>query len=882
MRFPLPQPPVIMNTPTSGVKETAGSSISIPSSAAEAIIIGLACLAPWAIGAVDAWAILALDLGIALIGLLTAAELWRTGRSFLLGVPSLALLGLILLAFFQASPLPLGTLKALAPLAGDRWESLVPVELERVIGDDRPPVGLPSPTLSLVPNETIQTASRLMASLVLFQCVLALGSGFGTLRRFGLATCINATFMALFALVQALSWNGKIYWVRPSPNLMKAWFGGGPFVCHNHLAQYLNMGFGFALAMLISGWKRRGEAGRGSGVWLVYSAALLFVGILVSNSRGGYLATAAATCGTFVMLRLRFGKFSFGLLLGMVGMAGFALAILLAVGDASPYMARMSTMLDSGDLSLAGRLLLWGNSWSSWQDHPLWGSGLGSFPTATAPYATRDFGVYFHRAENEYIDLLVEGGLVGLGLGLAALAAIVRGARRAWQSATRSRDQGAVLGACFGGMAVAVHSVFDFGLHIPGVGFSVVVLAAHLYRLGLQSPDRDREPTEPKGGRILAIVFGVAATLAMAWVVAVQYRAFRCEAALMGSEVPMPGSRIPSADEGFRKAPELERDRQALELALSHQPDWCDGHLWIGKIHTNLYQLAEERRSGGLARSSGDTSPQADPLWLLREAYADADRSILDRATREGDPVREHLIPALRSFLEARRCNPHSALAQAKIAGLTFLTNGGDPSADYAERAFGLSGWDEVIVDFVAEVSARIGRPDLAARCWRKSLTLRPQVWPFVADSAASVLSPAQILDDLLADGKHTVQFAERLYPSEEDREIREGFLRAALDRLSRDQDLEMAERTWFEALARAGLDQRDQARRLMQQSLMIEPTNSERRARFVALLLAWGDAAEAHSQALAGVGLAPDHYGLQQALKKSVNALARGKNPHG
>ena len=856
---------------------------SAPSRAAEALVIALACLAPWAIGSVDAWAMLALDLGIAVIGLLTAARLWQSGRwGLLLGPASVALMGLIVLALFQAYPLPPHVLKAIAPHAANQWASLIPIAPERVIGDDLPAVALPPPTLSMIPDQTIHMTSRLIAAFVLFQCVVALGGGYEALRRFGLATCVNATLLALFAIIQMLSWNGKIYWIWWSPSA-SPWYSGGPFISHNHLAHYLNLGLGFAIALLISGWKRRETSGRGSEFWPAYSAGVLFVALLVSQSRGGVLSMALASFGVLAMLRLRFGKFPFSLALGLVALVAFALVILLAIGDASPYGARLKTMLDSGDPSLGARFSIWGASWRSWRDHPIWGSGLGSFPTATSPYSLHDFGIYFHRADNEYVDLLVEGGLVGLGLALGALIAIILGARRAWHAASRSREWGMVLGACFGGMAMACHDFFDYGLHVPGVGFSVVVLAAHLYRLGFQSPDRGQSPPAPS--RIAAVGFGLATTLAMTWVIAVQYRVFRCEAALMGSGVPMPGTRAPSADEGFDKAADLERDRTALEQALSYRPNWSDGYLWLGKIQANLYRLAEERRTGGLARSTGETSPQTNPLWLLREAHANPNRLIPDRARHEGDPVRTYLSPSLRSFLEARRCNPYSALAQSKIASLTFLLEGGDPPALYAERAFGLSGWDEEVVDFIAEVSARTGRPDMAARCWRRSLALRPEVWPLVADSAAESLSPGQILDDLLVDGKHTVKFAEKLYPTEENREIRYRFLRAALDRLTRDEDLEPAERIWIESQARAGLDQRDQARRLMRESLAAEPTNSERRTRLVTLLLAWGDATEAHRQALAGVGLAPDDYGLQQVLRKSVDAMARGdrsRSPRG
>ena len=62
----------------------------------EIIVLGMACLAPWAFGSVDAWAEFALALGIALLG--TLAMFTRPGSDAmrrLICLPSLALGGLV-------------------------------------------------------------------------------------------------------------------------------------------------------------------------------------------------------------------------------------------------------------------------------------------------------------------------------------------------------------------------------------------------------------------------------------------------------------------------------------------------------------------------------------------------------------------------------------------------------------------------------------------------------------------------------------------------------------------------------------------------------------------------------------------------------------------
>src|SRR5205807_2328760 len=94
----------------------------------------------------------------------------------------------------------------------------------------------------------------------------------------------------------------------------------------------------------------------------------------------------------------------------------------------------------------------------------------------------------------------VEGGVVGLALALLFLAGVAWLGRRALVAVRRSADRAVILGALFGVVSLAVHSLGDFSLHIPGVGFTAVLLIARVCAVGLAAPSG--APAAPEGAAI--------------------------------------------------------------------------------------------------------------------------------------------------------------------------------------------------------------------------------------------------------------------------------------------------------------------------------------------------------------------------------------------
>ena len=871
----------------------AGGLRARSASAAWWTVASLACLAPWAFGAVQDWAVFLLDVGIvvaALFGLAAARgpagstppTRWRFAP------PGLALAGLAALALSQSSTAPAGLLKALAPGSVALRGLFAPggEAAERVAGDEGIPVGRPRATLGVDPEAAVNAAARLAAAWVLFQTVAGLGGAASALPRFGKALAANAALLAVFALVQALSWNGKIYWLVDSP-MSHRWFSGGPFVSHNHLAAYLNLGLGFALAGVLAA----GPGRRGDRVWAGYVACVLVAGVLASHSRSGFLGMLAgllALGAAFLPVRSAAAARKVGL--GLAAASALVAAVLV-VGGVSSTLPRLATLFTSG--AYADRLEIWEGATRAWRNSPWLGTGLGSFQVATAPFYTHDRGVMYARAENEYVDLLTEGGLLGLALGLSLAASVGWLAVRAVRAAQTTRERAALGGALFGLAALAVQALGDFCLHVPAIAVPALVLGAYVTRLGLDArrPRTAEAPTDTGPAAESAPATGasgrwgplLAASAALAVGVASASRDARlaaAEAKLGSSAASALGPRATLEKLG----PTLETQRAALESALRVRPDWAEGHVRLGTVLLELYQRTAASWVAETETDPNRVAMVSDPLWLLSVARGSGPNGPVSAADLVAqEPVRDYLVPAARSFLQARRCSPMVAASHARLGGLSFLLEGGDPAPAYLERALALAGPQSSVLDLVAQAAVHVDDVDLAARAWRRWLAADPAAWEDVAEQSGSVLAPEQILKDVLTpDAASAVRFAERLYPGPGQDGPRGLFLREALARLKDDGETEEVDRLDLEARSYAGLGERAKAVKVMEEAIEIDPLRRDLRKRLVLWAVDWGDWPVAREHALAALRIGPEDVDLRWAVDQAAEGMARGEPPPG
>jgi O-antigen ligase/tetratricopeptide (TPR) repeat protein len=858
----------------------------------EIVLLAMACLAPWGLGSVLAQFEIYLSAGVVIVAVLGAVVHWNAGRlQGLLCVPSLALAGLVLLGLFQSLALPSTILRGVAPGVAAVRAQLLPKAPEQVLGDTKAVVPLPPSSISQDRDATFGLTARIASAWIVFQAAVALGGGFAPLRRFAIAISANATLLALFSLIQRLTWNGKIYWIYPAP-----FNDSGPFVSHNHLAAYLNIGLGFAVGGLLApGLRDFYQGGFGARLWAGYAAGLIIVGIVASHSRSAFLAMSVAVVFALVVLRPRKG-----VLLAALGVVLVLVPLLLfVIGGSASYEKRIATILARA--SYSERFHVWRDSLRAWPTSPIFGTGLGTFSTATARFFRSDSGDRYIHAENEYVEWLVEGGAAGIALIVLTLAGIGRLAVRAYRRAGEDANRALILGASLSAITLLVHSAADFAPHIPGVSVTAVILAAYLCKAGLEvaagrsaskpkpkSKSKSPQPAPrfsvPQGaipgvGIVLVSVILLinTATRALAEREITQNTPF----ALSGSIPLTPDNKDFNWPEDFDWE-EATLVREALERSLRYRPNWAEGHLRHGSMLLVLYS---RWITDWFEQNQEIKHPQAtkgklgDPTFLFHEAHGLAGTRPLsaEELLANYDPVRLYLVPAARSFLEARRCNPLVPLPYADLAPLDYLLQGGDPARTYLRRALLLGRGDRRLLEAVAQTAIKIDERDVFAEAWRRVLILDPDHWEPVADKVAADLTPEQILEDVVPDGPTTLHFATRLYRSPLRADIRREFLEAAIRRLPNDRALSPAERLRFESEAWVELGERDKAIERMTGALALAPRKSEWREMLVGWLIAWNRPQAAYDIAVEGVRQTPDDPVARRTVEHATTALEQG-----
>lgn len=245
-----------------------------------------------------------------------------------------------------------------------------------------------------------------------------------------------------------------IWWYLPIPHAPTS--PVGCFLNRNHFGGFVALLTPAALGLADQAFTRRH--------WLRLPLYLALTGLLMaivflSLSRGAMLALAAGLSVSVLLITFRRRKL-WGLILIAVFMAGGG-AICL---KASVVRTRLNDLQNpEGSSSVQSRMAEWRESLRVVPHYPLAGAGMNALRMVYPQHRQTSVGARLIHAENEYIQLLAEGGLIGTSLAILMVLAF---ASRARSSETPLPE--AVVVACSGALAVAaVHSLFDFPTHLP-------------------------------------------------------------------------------------------------------------------------------------------------------------------------------------------------------------------------------------------------------------------------------------------------------------------------------------------------------------------------------------------------------------------------------
>ena len=429
---------------------TPRPAAEVPRTTWSRLIVLMLCLAvvttTLAFGTVHAWSLAAFQLSAGLVFALWMADAWRARLLRVSRNPlQLPLLGLFAVGLVQ-----------LLPLGGGR-------------------------ALSSDPYATRLVLAQLAGLFVYFAAALAFVDSPRRLRLVARLVVVFGFLLAIYGLMQHFVNPQTIFWLR-EPKQAQPF---GPYVNRHHFAGYMELTLAMPLGLLFAGAVPRERM-----PLYAFASAIMAVALVLTNSRGGMLSMVSEIIFLALAAAAAAGRRGRGEEAGggtsrarsALMRVGIGFLLIVAVVFGSLYfggedaLSRLVGTANSADPT-TGRAHFWRGTVGIIKDHPLLGTGLGSFSSAYSLYDTSNGTYRLEQAHNDYLQRVSDAGVVGGLLGLVFVVLLFRAAFRSMQSHDRFR-RGVALGALAGCAGVLVHSFFDFTLHTTANALLFLVLAA--------------------------------------------------------------------------------------------------------------------------------------------------------------------------------------------------------------------------------------------------------------------------------------------------------------------------------------------------------------------------------------------------------------------
>jgi tetratricopeptide (TPR) repeat protein len=457
----------------------------------EWLVIALLAFMPLAFGVVHAWSkeiVVIFSAAIAFCFLLKLFQNREAGVIWTWAyVPVAAFLIVVLI---QLIPLPANVVNIFSP-------NTVAVKKELLGDQPNSDTLLKSVSISFYAYATKHDLRLVLSAALVFLVVFNVFRRSQQIKRLLMAIAIIGGVIAVITLGQNLFNNGKIYWFVPTR------YGNGysgPFVNHSNYGQFVNLSVGAALAYIFV--KLREEfahreispvhifdyfSSRASRTfWLLI--AIIVIGtstVFISLTRGGMISMLIALVFTTVGLAWRRSFKNYGWIMIIIAMAAFT--CVLYTGFEAVYQRLAS--IRSFQESQSGRFQILKDIGVMWTKFPLLGTGLGTHSVVYPMFDRSTISALAAHAENEYAQVLEETGLAGFGV-LIIFGFII------WSSYLKCVRNGAApissaaYGLGFGLLAILIHSLSDFGQHLPANAFLTAIFCALMITVSEQECDR--------------------------------------------------------------------------------------------------------------------------------------------------------------------------------------------------------------------------------------------------------------------------------------------------------------------------------------------------------------------------------------------------------
>ena len=444
--------------------------------AAAALFSFVLIFSPLAFGATEPWSWLVMEVAafaaLTLYGLhchLQGGVWYRVPAT----TPLFLLLGYLTL---QIVPLPAGLVALLAPRTYAAYQE--------TLGQLGP---LPWLTLSLNTKATIGELWRYSAYVACYLVAVQLLADKDALRTLVRRVVFLGAGIAFYMLLFSFVPTTKIYWLREVGIVPT-----GPYVNHNHFANLMAMLLPLAIVLFMYARPRMHYEKtlrekvvafftyRKMSEYLYLGLAALLIGasIFLSLSRGGMTSSCLSVLLLFLAFfrRERRDKRS-ALLWGVVIAAAIVLSVEWWLGWQQIFtrFGRLQSA-DGGLYEL--RFDYWQDTLRIIRDFWITGAGFGAFVDIYPAYRTIPGTMVLDHAHQDYLELLVEGGMVGMLLVGWFWVALFRQNLRVIRQRHERFSFYLFWGSTAGIVAFMLHGFSDFSFHLGANGLYLFFLAA--------------------------------------------------------------------------------------------------------------------------------------------------------------------------------------------------------------------------------------------------------------------------------------------------------------------------------------------------------------------------------------------------------------------
>jgi O-antigen ligase len=274
--------------------------------------------------------------------------------------------------------------------------------------------------------------------------------------------------------------------------------GMGTFVNRNHFAGYLLMIIPLTVGFLFSreasqrrrfsGWVSRLTSLDGRGILIGFGVILMILGLLFSASRMGISSLLISFTLIIMTLRSRQGERWFSkksaLILGLAVLWG------AWIGLDAVISRFFTTSEDFGK-----RWQIWADTSQIIKDFPLFGAGLGTFAQIFPMHRSFHIRGLVSHAENDFLQLASDTGLIGLGLLLAVFVYLFFKAATRIRALSEGEPQRYIaIGGLVGILAIMFHSLVERNIQVPANAFLYTVLWAIVLATACKTESAERLP----------------------------------------------------------------------------------------------------------------------------------------------------------------------------------------------------------------------------------------------------------------------------------------------------------------------------------------------------------------------------------------------------